>query len=124
MLLVRGAPSRPEPKLSMSHVDRMLYGGVFSLVICFIALGLGYGWMKGMNYPFTLRQRKMWTYYLLFISAIPVLGELFLFFTFWAMPLKQSGAAAIFLLAMWMVVVFYIIRKMSRPGGRFSPDRA
>ena len=57
----------------------------------------------------------MWTYYLLFISAIPVLGELFLSFTFWVMPLKQSGAATTFVLAMWMVVVFYIVRKMSRP---------
>lgn len=107
----------------MPYIDRMLSGGALALVSCLIALGLGYVWIRAMHYPFTLRQRKMWTYYLLFISAIPVLGELFMSLTFWAMPLKQSGAAAIFLLIVWMVVAFFIVRRMSRPGGRLSQER-
>lgn len=107
----------------MSNLDRILYGAVFSPVICLIALGLGYVWMRGMHYPFTLVQRKMWTYYVLFLSAVPILGEVFLALKFWVMPLNQSGVLTICLLIVWMVIAFFIVRNMSKPGGRLSQER-
>jgi hypothetical protein len=93
----------------------MLYGAVLSVVICLIALGLGYGWVKATHYPFTVRQRKMWIYYVLVVCALPVFGEVFLAMKFWVMPLKQSGAVAISLLLVWMVIAFYLVCRMSRP---------
>jgi positive regulator of sigma E activity len=106
-----------------SALHRMLFSGGVALACCLIALGLGYAWIRAMHYPFTLRQRKMWTYYVLFLSAIPILGEFFMAMAFWVMPLKQSGAIAIFLLLVWMVTAFFIVRRMSRPGGRLSEER-
>jgi hypothetical protein len=107
----------------MSNNDRMLFIVEVSLGVYLIALGLGYVWVRAMHYPFTLRQRKMWTYYVLFISALPVLTPLCVAMGLWVVTPKQSAAAAIFLLVVWMAFAFYIVRHMSRPGGRLSEDR-
>jgi hypothetical protein len=91
--------------------------------MCAIALLLGYVWIRAMHYPLTLRQRKMWTYYVLFICSLPVLGEIFLAMKFWVMPLQQSGVLTIILLIIWMIVAFFIVRRMSKPGGHLSEER-
>lgn len=47
----------------MSNLERFLYAIGGSVLIALTALGLGYIWVRAMHYPFTPRQRKMWTYY-------------------------------------------------------------
>jgi hypothetical protein len=88
-----------------------------------IALVLGYGWIRAIHYPFTLRQRKIWIYFVLFISAIPVLGLPTALVGRWLLPILDSFIVAFSLLAAWMVVAFYIVRRMSQPGGRLSQER-
>lgn len=108
----------------MSNHSRVLFTAEFAVAIFLLALVLGYGWIRAMNYPFTLRQRKMWMYYVLFISAIPVASPLWAALTLWGMvPIKESGAIVIFLLLVWMLIAFYIVRQMSKPGGRFNQER-
>jgi hypothetical protein len=107
----------------MSNEARILFITLLSLVTYPIALGIGYAWVRAMHYPFTLRQRKMWNYYLLFISAIPVLGPLMVAMGLWLMPVNRSIAITICLLVLWIVVAFYIVHRMSKPGGRLSEER-
>ncbi len=107
----------------MSNLDRVLTAAGGTLIISCIALAMGYVWVRAMHYPFTLRQRKMWTYYVLFISALPVASSLWASLALWAMPIERSGALVIFLLLVWMVIAFYIVRRMSRPGCRLSKER-
>jgi hypothetical protein len=106
-----------------SKLHRMFFSGGMALIACLIALGLGYAWIRAMHYPFTLRQRKVWIYYVLFLCAIPLLGEFFMAMAFWVMPLRQSGIISVILMLVWMVIALYIVRRMSRPGGRLSRDR-
>ena len=107
----------------MSNEARMLFIVELSLVTYPIALGLGYGWVRAMHYPFTLRQRKMWNYYVLFISALPVLAPLTVATGLWVLPVNASLTIGVCLLALWMVIAFYIVRRMSKPGGRLSEER-
>ena len=107
----------------MSNEARMLFIVVLSLVTYPIALGLGYAWVRAIHYPFTLRQRKMWNYYVLFISAFPALAPLMVAIGLWLLPVNWSIAITICLLALWMVIAFYIVRRMSKPGGRLSEER-
>ena len=96
----------------------------FSLFIVLIALALGYGWLRIMHHPFTVKQRKMWTYYVSFCSAVCALNPLFVAIgRLWGIPLKLDAAITIALLLFWMVITFGIVGRMSRPGGRFSPER-
>ena len=102
----------------------MLVTAAFSAVLYIVALGLGYLWARSMHYPFTLRQRKMWTYYVLFLSGACVLNPLFVAMgRLWDMPLTQSAVIVIALLITWLVVAICIIRQMSKPGGRLSQER-
>jgi|ERR1700737_464389 hypothetical protein len=115
---------KPSPELNMSNQDLVLVTISFSLAVYVIALALGYIWARAMHYPFTLRQRKMWTYYVLFLSGACVLNPLFVAMgRLWGMPFKQSAAVIIFLLVIWMAIAFYIARRMSKPGGRLSQER-
>jgi hypothetical protein len=108
----------------MSGLNLVLATIGFSLVIYLIALGLGYLWARAMHYPFTLRQRKMWNYYVLFFSGACVLNPLFVAMgKLWGMSLDQSATIIILLLIAWMVIAFFIVRRMSRPGGRLSEER-
>jgi hypothetical protein len=108
----------------MSNIDRVLISAGGTLFISCIALAAGYLWIRAMHYPFTPRQRKMWTYYLLFVSALPVASSLWAALSLWVMPRNQSAAFTLFLLVVWMVIAFYIVRRMSRPGGRLSREPA
>lgn len=107
----------------MSNNDRMLFIVEISLGVYFTALCLGYGWVRAIHYPFTLRQRKMWTYYVLFASALPVLTPLCMAMGLWIITPKQSAAVTIFLLFVWIIFGLFIVRHMSRPGGRLSEER-
>ena len=107
----------------MSNHSRLLFTVEFTAAVYLIALALGYGWVRAMHYPFTFRQRKMWTYYVLFVSALPVANPLWVALTLWVVPIKESGAIVILLLVVWMFVAFYIVRRMSKPGGRFTKER-
>jgi drug/metabolite transporter (DMT)-like permease len=107
----------------MSNYSKMMFIVELSGAVYLIALALGYGWVRAMHYPPTLRQRKMWTYYVLFISALPVLNPLCVAMALWLMPFKQSAVFGITLLVFWMVIAFYIVRRMSKPGGRLSQER-
>jgi len=49
---------------------------LISFAVYFVALGLGYSWVRAMHYPFTPRQRMMWNSYVMWMTAIPVLGPL------------------------------------------------
>jgi hypothetical protein len=98
---------------SAVKLHRMAESGGIAVAACVIALGLGYLWVSSMHYPSTLRQRKMWRYYLLFLCALPVLGELHMALTFWVMPIQQSSSIAIGLLLAWMVVSFFMVRRMT-----------
>jgi|HubBroStandDraft_6_1064221.scaffolds.fasta_scaffold20572_2 hypothetical protein len=110
--------------MKMSNLDRVLFTAGLSLVIYVFALALGYVWVRAMHYPFTLRQRKMWTYYALFISGACVLSPLFVVMArLWEVSLDVSATITISLLVAWMVIAFYIVRQMSKPGGRFSQER-
>ncbi len=79
--------------------------------------------MRAIHYPFSLRQRRMWTYYVLSISSLPVLATLMVGMGLWFLPVKESIAFSIFLLLVWMVIALYIVRRMSKPGGRLSQER-
>ncbi len=107
----------------MSNSDRMLYEVLICLVVYFVALFFGYVWARAMHYPFTLRQRVMWTYYVMWMTAIPVLGPLMLAMGLWLMPVKTSIMTTIFLLIIWMLTAFIIVRRMSKPGGRLSDEQ-
>ncbi len=106
----------------MSNRDRILFIIELSLITYLIALALGYVWVRAMHYPFTLRQRKMWTYYVLFVSAVPVLGPLMVAMGLWLLPVNGSIAITVFLLVIWIVIAFYLVRRMSKPGGRLSQE--
>jgi hypothetical protein len=107
----------------LSNQDRILFIVGLSGVTYPAALGLGYSWVRAMHYPFTLRQRQIWTYYVLFVSAVSLLAPLTVAFGVWLLPVKWSFAVAVFLLGVWMVIAFYIVRQMSKPGGRLSNER-
>jgi hypothetical protein len=104
----------------MSNISRVLYMVIISLAVYIIALGFGYVWARAMHYPFTQRQRLMWNYYVMWMTAIPVLGPLMVVMGRWLMPVKTSIVTTVILLLIWMVSVFYIVRRMSRPRGRLS----
>lgn len=104
----------------MSNGARMLFICGISAGIYVIALALGYGWARAMHYPFTFGQRKMWTYYVLFISALPVLAPLMVAMGLWLLPVTESIEVVVFLLLAWMAISFFIVRRMSRPGGRLN----
>jgi len=101
----------------MANSVKMVYGACFSLFVYVIALGVGYVWIRAMHYPFTLRQRKMWIYYVLFLSALPVLGEVFLALRFWVMPIEESAEITIAILIVWMVVALFIVRRIAKSEG-------
>ncbi len=101
----------------------MLYEVLICLAVYLVALGFGYIWARAMHYPFTRRQRIMWTYYVMWMTAIPVLGPLMLAMGLWLLPVRESIEATISLLFIWMVVVFYVVRQMSKPGGRLGQER-
>ena len=107
----------------MSNLERLAYAMVGSMVIAAIGLVLGYIWARAMGYPFSLFQRKMWTYYVFVILSIPIVCPLFVGLTRWLMPVQQSAVLSVSLLAAWMVVAFFIVRRMSKPGGRLSQER-
>ncbi len=98
----------------------MFYEVAGCLAAYFVALALGYMWTRAMHYPFTRRQRIMWTYYVLWMTAIPVLGPLMLAMGLWLTSVKTSITTTVFLLIAWMVIAFYKVRQMSKPGGRLS----
>jgi hypothetical protein len=75
-----------------------------------------------MHYPFTLRQRKMWTYYVLVMSAIPILSPLTVALGRWLLPIATSAVIGISLLLAWTVAAYFILRRMSMRGGRLSRD--
>lgn len=107
----------------MTNSDRMTFIVELSLGTYPIVLGLGYVWVRAMHYPFTIRQHKMWTYYVLFTSAFPVLAPLCVALGLWVMPPRQSAEISIVALIAWMAASFYIVRWMSKPGGRLSQER-
>jgi hypothetical protein len=107
----------------MSNVDRLRFIVELSLGAYAIALVLGYIWVRAMHYPFTIRQRKMWTYYVLFVSAFPALCPLCVAMGLWVLPPKASGVLAISLLFVWGMITVYIVRQMSKPGGRLNMER-
>jgi hypothetical protein len=107
----------------MSDLDRVLYMAAFSIGIYLMVLVLGYVWARAMNYPFTLRQRRMWSYYVISLSALPVLGPLMVALGRWLLPVRASIAITIFLFIGWLMIAFYIVRRMSKPGGRLSKER-
>jgi hypothetical protein len=111
-------------RLQVSDLERVLYMAVFSIVIYLMVLAIGYVWARSMHYPFTLRQRKMWNYYVLSLSALPVLGPLMVALGRWLLPVTASIAITVFLLAVWLIIVFYLVRRMSKPGGRLSMERS
>jgi hypothetical protein len=107
----------------MPNLDRFFQSILGSVGITLIALVLGYLWARAMHYPFTVRQRKMLTYYALFLAGACVLNPVFVAMVrLWRFPLNESAAVVIFLLLIWLVIVFYIVRGMSRPGGRLSEE--
>jgi len=59
----------------------------------------------------------------MWMTAIPVLGPLMLAMGLWLLPVRASIETTIFLLFIWMVVAFRVVRRMSRPGGRLSQER-
>jgi hypothetical protein len=109
--------------MMLSNQDRILFIVGLSAVAYPLALGLGYIWVRAMHYPFTLRQRQMWIYYVLFISGVSLLAPMTVAAGLWLLSVKWSFAVALFLLGAWMVIAFYIVRRMSKPGGRLSKER-
>lgn len=93
------------------------------LAVYLIALGFGYIWARAMHYPFTRRQSVMWAYYVMWMTAIPVLGPLMVAMGLWLMPVMASIKTTIFLLIVWMVIALFVVRRMSKPGGRLSEER-
>ena len=88
-------------KIIQSKQDRELFVVVVSLVSYVIGLGLGYGWISAMHFPFTPRQRQMWIFYALFITGGCALAPFATAMGLWVIPHKQSGALAIVMLVIW-----------------------
>src|ERR1700722_15277658 len=107
----------------MSNLGCVFYMALFCFGTYLMALAPGYFWARAMHYPFTMRQRKMLNYYALFISSVPVLGPFMVALTRWLLPVEESIDITLLLLAVWMVIVLFIVRRMSRPGGRLSHER-
>jgi hypothetical protein len=109
----------------LSNEHRMLFIIALSVVTYPIALGFGYLWVRAMHYPLTVRQRRIWTYYVLIVSAFPVLATLTVAMGLWMLSAKGSAVIALFLLVVWIVIAQLIVRRMSRPGGRLgNPHQA
>lgn len=107
----------------MTNQDRMVFILGLSAACYIAALGLGYFWVRAMHYPFTLRQRKMWNYYVLIISALPVLAPFMVAMGLWMLSPAGSMAVSISLLVIWIVISILLVRRMSKPGGRLSEER-
>jgi hypothetical protein len=43
--------------------------------------------------------------------------------SYWLMPFRPGAIVAIALFAIWCVLAFRIVKRMSRPGGRLSRER-
>ena len=54
----------------------------------------------------------------MFVSAIPVLGPLMVAMGLWLLPVDASIETCVSLLVVWTVITFFLVRRMSRPGGR------
>jgi hypothetical protein len=108
--------------MMLSNRDRILFIVGLSAVAYPVALGIGYIWARAMHYPFTLRQRQIWTHYVLFVSAVSLLAPMSVAVGLWFLPIKWSFAVALFLLGVWTVIAFYIVRRMSKPGGRLNKE--
>ncbi len=107
----------------MSNQERLFYSSVGSLGITLIAMLLGYVWGSVVHYRFTLLQRKVWNYYVLCSSSFPVLVPLTVTLGLWLLPVREAIETTTFLLFVWMIIAFYIVRRMSKPGGRLSNER-
>src|SRR5690348_6354183 len=101
----------------------MLFLVLLSVGVWAIALAVGYGWLRAIHYPFSARQRKMWWYYVLVISAIPVLNPIMGAVGRNVLPVNTSVELAVSVLVGWMIVAFFIVRRMSKPGGRLSEEQ-
>jgi hypothetical protein len=87
-----------------------------------IALGLGYAWINLVHYPPTVRQRKMFVYFALFLASLPIIGALCGIVGLWVLPSASSAAllsGALLLFVLWGIIVAKLVRKMSAPGRRF-----
>lgn len=108
----------------MSNLRLVLVTGIFSLAVYAVALALGYLWARALRYPFTLRQRKMLSYYALGLGGASILNPLFVAMgRFWGVPLGEAAVLIVAILFAWIVLTFYIVRHMSKPGGRLSKER-
>jgi hypothetical protein len=72
----------------LSNQDRLFFILGLSAVAYPVALGLGYVWVRAMHFPFTVRQRRMWTYYVMFVSAVSLLAPLTVAIGLWLLPIK------------------------------------
>ncbi len=107
----------------MSDLDRLLYMIGLSIAAYLLVLGLGYLWTRAVHYPFTPRQSKMWSYYVLCISSFPVLGPLMVAPGLWLLPVRRAIELTVFLLASWMTISYFLVRKTPKPDARITQER-
>jgi hypothetical protein len=107
----------------MSDIDRVLFTLAISVLSSAIALPLGYAWTRAMHYPFTLRQRRMWTLYVLVISAAAVMAPVFVaMYRLWKVSLNQSATVTIVVLVVWTALSYFMVLRMSRRGEGSSKE--
>lgn len=105
------------------HLYGLLFLFGFTLLISGATVGMCYAWLRTVHSPLRLYQRKMLCYVALLMAAGPILGPMCMASTYWLMPLKPSGIAAIVLFVVWGVAAFSIMRRMFKPGGRLSEEQ-
>jgi CHASE2 domain-containing sensor protein len=101
----------------------ILFLFAFSLAVSALAVGICYAWFKFINSPLRLYQRKMLAYVAIVMASCPVLTSSWMASSYWLMPFRPSAIVAVALFAIWCVLAFKIVKRMSRPGGRLSRER-
>ena len=89
-----------------------LYGVLFlfgfTLVISGLTVMMCYLWLRTIHSPLRLYQRKMLTYVAIVMYG-STLGPACMASTYWLMPLRPSGIAAIILFLIWAITAFLIV---------------
>lgn len=96
---------------------------IFSVLLYPIIIGIMYGWLKLVHSPLRLYQRKMLTFFAIFLAAVPVLNPLWIASAWWLTSLKTSVTITIILFLIWGYISFAIVRKMSLAGHCLSEEQ-
>jgi hypothetical protein len=98
----------------------LIFVFIFSVVLYFFIIGMMYAWLRLVHSPLKLYQRRMLTFFAMFLAAIPVLNPAWVASAWWLTSLRTSVTITILVFVAWGAIAFQILRSMSAPGGHLS----